>query len=100
MILWTPSGWEAQAACRVIPDGYTARTWIQEFYPPSTGGRRRGGAGNYPVTRPVCAACPVRIDCLEDALAFEGMNPHGMRGGMSERERRDEVKRRQRRSAA
>jgi hypothetical protein len=39
-------------------------------------------------TRPakaICAACPVRVDCLEDAL--ERHEPWGIWGGTSERER-------------
>jgi WhiB family redox-sensing transcriptional regulator len=40
-------------------------------------------------TRPakkVCAACPVRPPCLDWALATR--EPHGVWGGLSERERR------------
>lgn len=35
----------------------------------------------------ICAACPVRDDCLEDALQT-GDNDHGIRGGLTPRERR------------
>lgn len=35
----------------------------------------------------ICRACDVREECLEEALAAV-MNPHGIWGGVSERERR------------
>lgn len=34
----------------------------------------------------VCARCPVKAECLEDALARD--EPFGVRGGLSERQRR------------
>lgn len=44
----------------------------------------------------ICFGCPVREECLEDALVR--FNRHGIRGGTSEKERK--VMRRQRRAAA
>lgn len=42
----------------------------------------------------VCAACPVREDCLEHALETE--ERHGIWGGMTETERARELRRRER----
>ena len=42
----------------------------------------------------VCAACPVRSECLETALAVNEM--HGVWGGMAEGERRRLIRRRRR----
>lgn len=44
------------------------------------------------VARRVCADCPVRIPCLEYALAYH--IDHGVWGGCSERERRRILRRR------
>lgn len=41
----------------------------------------------------ICASCPVRRECLEDALRT-GDNDHGIRGGLRPNERRDIVKKR------
>lgn len=35
----------------------------------------------------VCAGCPVRHDCLEDALSLPRNEDQGIRGGMTQRER-------------
>ncbi|MEU3945414.1 WhiB family transcriptional regulator [Streptomyces sp. NPDC029526] len=46
----------------------------------------------------VCHACPVRAACLEDALAAEGSSGaayrHGIRGGLTPKERRAVYERR------
>jgi WhiB family redox-sensing transcriptional regulator len=42
----------------------------------------------------VCAACPVRVECLEYALALP--EPHGIWGGLTASGRRMEVRRRAR----
>ena len=49
----------------------------------------RGGPGS-PAKR-ICARCPVREQCLDENL----METHGFWGGMSERERRAERRRRE-----
>ena len=51
----------------------------------------------------VCAGCPVRSECLEDALADErlsGLLPAGIRGGMSARGRAAILKAERRQAAA
>lgn len=42
--------------------------------------------------RSVCASCPVRLECLADAL--DGRAEFGVWGGMTERERRALLRRR------
>lgn len=48
------------------------------------------GRGDSKSAKAVCSLCPVRSECLEDALAFEAQAhvPYGVRGGMSATERR------------
>lgn len=36
----------------------------------------------------MCETCPVRDQCLEDALAYDPADDHGIRGGLTERARR------------
>ncbi len=64
--------WLGQAACKGAPQHI--------FYP------TRGDTGAYKQARTVCARCPVRAECLDDAL--ERGELHGMWGGKSERERK------------
>lgn len=45
----------------------------------------------------VCFACPVRTDCLEDALIPGSTRQHGVRGGMTAEERIAERRNRTRR---
>jgi len=68
----SPDDWRAQAACAQLdpalffPDGGEAETWQ---------------------AKRVCAACPVRAECLRFALA--GPEPYGIWGGLTEGERRE-----------
>lgn len=95
-----------------VHDTEPARAWIAEalcaqpdmaafrdlFFP------NPGEKGKAAEAKRICAACPVRVACLEDALAEEGgrghESRHGIRGGMGPRgrryqyvERRDQKKR-------
>ncbi|MEU0493531.1 WhiB family transcriptional regulator [Nocardiopsis sp. NPDC006139] len=45
----------------------------------------------------VCAWCPVRSDCLDDALTYHPKQQHGVVGGMTAEERIAERRKRQRR---
>lgn len=65
-------------------DGVCNQTDPEIFYP------EKGGSVLEP--KGVCAGCPVRETCLEYALARD--EPFGIWGGMSERERRREKRRR------
>lgn len=66
--------WEEQAACRNSP----ADLWFPELGDTGTDAKR------------VCRRCPVRQECL-DAHLFEKF---GVYGGMTEKERRHERRRR------
>ena len=70
--------WEMRAACREVV--------TEVFFPgdASKDPRKWDGA------RAVCGACPVRAECLADALAVEGnraTSRHGMFGGLTPEER-------------
>lgn len=43
--------------------------------------------GPTPAAREACAFCPVRTDCLEDALTYEFFDDHGFWGGKTRNER-------------
>jgi WhiB family redox-sensing transcriptional regulator len=68
--------WMADAACRGMDQ--------HVFFP------MRGDPGIYDAPRRVCAACPVRSECLEYALVMETRNydTTGMWGGLTVRERK------------
>ena len=71
--------WTENAACRGMS---------QDVFYPEDGSR-------YPVARRVCADCPVRQQCLNEALEMETYHArYGMFGGMSPNERDDEHRRR------
>ncbi|MFF0279705.1 WhiB family transcriptional regulator [Rhodococcus aetherivorans] len=69
--------WRLHARCRFIgPDTFYApedETWGER--------QRRERAA-----RDICAACPVRIPCRDDAV--KNKEQHGIWGGLTERERR------------
>jgi WhiB family redox-sensing transcriptional regulator len=68
--------WRRQAACASTDPGL--------FYPPD------GWIGQVAVeaAKAVCAGCPVRADCLADALAWERpIDRHGVLGGLTAGER-------------
>ena len=73
--------WWRDAACRGMD--------TNEFYPRH--GESRLVIGE---VKAVCAGCPVRADCLDEALGRD--EQHGIWGGMSVVERRAEMKRRNR----
>jgi WhiB family redox-sensing transcriptional regulator len=72
--------WTADALC--------AQTDPALFFPKKGGSTREAKA--------VCTSCPVRQECLDYALDYESHNhpgadtraPHGIWGGLTERERR------------
>jgi len=66
------SSWHDRAACRGMP--------VRVFYPEDPRMDR------WDVAQEICAACPVRGLCLEDALARN--ERYGMRGGLTPRQRR------------
>lgn len=70
--------WQSAAACR----GPSASA----FFPPAAGERKEDKARREATAKAICAACPVRIECLEYALEIR--EPHGIWGGLNESERR------------
>lgn len=68
------TGWHHEAACRAAD---VDPAW---FWP------SRGQSNDE--ARAVCARCPVRQRCLDDALSRGEWADHGIWGGTSERERR------------
>lgn len=74
--------WRYGAACK--ESGYDARWWFPEVK--SQNNSKKAVA--------VCDVCPVRVECLEYALALP--EPHGVWGGMTETARRTEMRRRSR----
>lgn len=93
----------------LVPVGLPSTDWLDDaacfkfgvateiFFPPNTGGGRyRKDAFDAP--REICAVCPVRTPCLDDALRWEasrGVQRVGFVGGMSPEERAREAARRQ-----
>lgn len=62
--------WHAEAACR----GHGPADYV------------KGNGADYGATRALCAACPVREECL--AVALADRNIEGLWGGTDERERK------------
>jgi WhiB family redox-sensing transcriptional regulator len=71
-------GWQWRAACR----GEDANV----FFPPSHFERADEKRGRERRAKGICAACPVRIECLEYAMRIH--ESHGVWGGLNELERR------------
>lgn len=65
--------WRDEAACSGMD--------VNIFYP-----EQGAGMPQTKRAKAICARCPVRIECLNDALARN--ERYGVWGGMSERERR------------
>jgi WhiB family redox-sensing transcriptional regulator len=68
--------WRERAACR----GMDPAEAIRIFFP--SRGERQAEAMDY------CDRCPVRQECLDDALATPGFYDFGVWGGTSEQQRR------------
>lgn len=71
--------WWADAACRSAHAQDLIARGKADFFP-----ERGRSAG---VARDICAACPVRVDCLDSALD-DGRWLHGIRGGLTQAQRR------------
>lgn len=71
--------WRLEAACRDMP--------FDLFFP-------LRGEPTEPAKR-ICRACPSQVECLAEALTVPPSEDHGVRGGTSERQRR-EMRRRSR----
>jgi WhiB family transcriptional regulator, redox-sensing transcriptional regulator len=81
--------WLERAACSGRPgtplEHLSPRERVVLFYPP-----QRSGPGATVKAKAVCEVCPVRSECLMDALA--NGERHGVRGGKSPKERRSLAK--------
>jgi WhiB family redox-sensing transcriptional regulator len=83
-----PEHWSDRAACAGMD--------TEIFYPVSE-------ASDSPGVRRakfICWGCPVRRECLDDALEVEPAKDHGVRGGTTAKERRALRKRFPRKGAA
>jgi WhiB family transcriptional regulator, redox-sensing transcriptional regulator len=69
--------WQRAALCR----GDAGR----DFYPPFTGERKRERKAREVRAKAVCASCPVRLECLEHAIACG--ERYGVWGGLTSDER-------------
>jgi WhiB family redox-sensing transcriptional regulator len=65
--------WQALAACRSIP--------LDAFIVDDVSDRQRQEALKF------CVSCPVRAECLADALSATRFNPPGIWGGTTRQER-------------
>jgi WhiB family transcriptional regulator, redox-sensing transcriptional regulator len=81
--------WETRAACTIAA---ASLFFGGDAEPPPQRAVREQQA------KILCAACPVRVQCLECALVQDVS--YGIWGGLSERERRNERRRRAARSRA
>ena len=83
-------GWQFRAACRGDASAL--------FFPPQTSEERDERREREARAKAICAACPVRSECLEYALRIR--EPHGIWGGLNELERRHLLRARDREGAA
>ena len=65
--------WYADAACKGVD--------VNVFF-------RGTAASNQEATTKFCDSCPVRQDCLEDALQYPPIDQYGLAGGISAHERK------------
>ncbi len=74
----TSPSWQHYAACRGADASH--------FFAPNYFEKRSQKNAREALAKALCVRCPVRVDCLEYALAIrEG---HGIWGGLNEMERR------------
>ena len=59
------------------------------FFPPSTTERKEERERRELRAKSICKICPVRVECLEYAVAIR--EPYGIWGGLTEAERRQVV---------
>lgn len=64
--------WREQALCREVDP--------EIFFPPKGASIR--------TAKRICGLCPVAADCLAEALTYRVTDDYGIRGGLSERERK------------
>jgi hypothetical protein len=80
--------WRLRAACRPRKDATVEEIrWMLDIFYPPRGGQYAADIEETSQAKAYCAACPVRISCLKDALATHD-NEFGTRGGYGPKERR------------
>lgn len=79
-----PGPWSRRAACLPSALGVSPREAVELMHPVDAEGVAEA--------RSVCAACPVRDECR--AHAIRHAEPHGVWGGLGERARNLEIRRR------
>jgi WhiB family transcriptional regulator, redox-sensing transcriptional regulator len=72
------SKWQEVGACRNGP--------ASDFYPPMHTERKHERLARERRAKSVCASCPVRVECLEHAIAVD--ERYGIWGGLNQEERR------------
>ena len=85
---WEPMTWRDMAGC-TPPASMDIAKWTAIFYPVPLPKAQNLTKEQWDRPAAICARCPVREQCLEDALLYEPYLParHGMRGGMLPSER-------------
>ena len=73
-----PTDWQQQGLCRVED--------ATVFFPPAHFEHKPEREARESKAKAICARCPVRLQCLDWALATR--EPHGVWGGCSESERK------------
>lgn len=73
-----PTDWQQRGLCR--------DTDAAVFFPPSSFEHKPEREAREAKAKAICAECPVRVECLEWALAVR--EPHGVWGGCSEWDRK------------
>lgn len=69
-----PEPWRSEAKCKGVS--------LDVFFPPPS------GPGQYDAARVICSGCPVRDECLDDALLHAvPWHDDGFRGGKTPRQR-------------
>lgn len=81
-------GWQWRAACRGEDSGL--------FFPPGHLEPKEEKDARERKAKAICAACPVRIECLEYAIRIR--EPYGIWGGLNELERRSLIREQERRA--
>ena len=90
--------WRREGVC-VTWTAWPADPWYPDEHATSTDPVKRAAA--WAKGRALCAGCPIRLLCLEDALAHESGSSyyrHGMRGGLDDTERANLARSRQRKT--
>ncbi len=72
------TSWQHRGRCREVD--------VDVFFPPSHFEHKPEREAREARAKAVCAQCPVKVECLDWALAVR--EPHGVWGGCSESERK------------